>query len=289
MLVWGAKESRAQEAEVPPVLRARSIEATAEIKVWVPGGSIRLVAWERDSIVVRGRVAPGERFFFAGNARALKLGILDRADDEAPGASAFVVYVPRTSRVSVKTVSADVKASGVSGWFYTVSGVLQLSGAATSVEAEAMRGDVILDVAAPWVRARTGSGHLLVRGAPQDVDASTISGALDVSSPDIMRGRFASVSGDIHYAGASPAGGIFEFSNHSGGVDVLVPSEVGGVFDLSTITGDIENGLSRIRPVAGDGGRNRLLRLDLGRDGSHFTVRTFKGVIRLRPQTARAR
>jgi hypothetical protein len=165
-----------------------------------------------------------------------------------------------------------------------VSGTIHLSGSATSVEAEAMNGDVTLDVSAPWVRARTGAGRLLVRGAPQDADVSTISGALDVASPAIMRGRFASVSGDIRYVGAPPPGGIFEFSNHAGGVDLALPRASAGLFDLSTISGDIENGLSPLRPVAEEGGRGRSLRLNLGRDGSHVTVRTFKGTIRLRPE-----
>ena len=265
-----------------PLLRARAFDATGSVKMFLSAGTVRLVGWDHDSIVVRGRVARGEHFYFSGGGRALKLGFLDHMGDEAPLPSALVVYVPRRSTVSVKSVSADISGSDVSGWFYSVSGAIHLSGASSSVEAEALGGDVTLDVSAPWIRARTGRGRLLVRGAPQDADLSTISGSLDIASPAIMRGRGASVSGDIRYAGAPPAGALFDFSNHSGSVDLLLPGAVSGLFDLSTITGDIENGLTQVRPVADARSRGRSLRLSLGGGGSRFTVRTFKGAIRLR-------
>jgi len=82
---------------------------------------------------------------------------------------------------------ADIFATDVSGTFYSVSGTIHLRGSATSIDAESMNGSVDVDVAAPWVHARTGQGHLLIRGTPQDVDGSTIGGTLDVASPSILR------------------------------------------------------------------------------------------------------
>ena len=267
-----------------PVIRARALDPKASIKMFVTAGSIRIVGWDRDSIVVHGSVAAGEKFYFSGDAQVLKLGIQDHRDDLAPRPSTLVMYVPRGSTLSIKAVSADIIASDVSGWFYSVSGAIRLSGSSTSVEAEALSGNITLDVLAPWIRARTGAGSLLVRGAPQDADVSTISGALDIASPGILRGRFTSVSGDIRYAGTLPPGGIFEFSNHGGTVDLLLPAAVAGVFDLTSVSGDIQNGLTQLRPAAAAGGRGQSLRLNLGRDGSRVTVRTFKGTIRLRPR-----
>ena len=265
------------------VLRARALDDTASVKMYNPAGSVRLVGWDRDSIVVRGHVARGEHFYLSGDAHGVKLGIRDRADDRPAGRSDLVIYLPRRSQLSVKTVSADISGSDVWGWFYSVSGSIHLSGAATtSIEAQTMSGELDLDVTAPWVHAQTGDGHLLLRGMPQDADVSTIAGTLDVATPAILRGRFTSVTGDIHYAGASPAGGILEFSNHSGAVDLLLPRSVAGVFDLSTITGQIVNGLTQVRPVSERAGRGQTLKLNLGRDGGRVTVRTFKGTIRLR-------
>jgi hypothetical protein len=268
-------------ADAQPVLWARAVEPTAGFKIYNPAGAVRVVGWERDSIVVRGRVARGERFYFGGSARGGKLGIEERADARDSGASDLVIYLPRRAQLSVKTASADITGADVSGSFFSVSGTIHLSGAATSVDAESMSGNVSLDVSAPWVHARTGEGHLLLRGAPQDADVSTVSGTLDIASQAILRGRFASVSGEIHYVGTPPAGAVFEFSNHSGGVDCLLPRDAAGVFELTTVTGDIVNGYTPLRPIT-QPGRGRTLRVNLGGAGGHVSVRTFKGTIRLR-------
>ena len=264
-----------------PVLWARAVEPTAGFKIYNPAGAVRVVGWDHDSIEVRGRVARGERFYFGGSARGGKLGIEERADARDSGASDLVIYLPRRAQLSVKTASADITGADVSGSFFTVSGTIHLSGAATSVDAESMSGNVSLDVSAPWVHARTGDGHLLLRGSPQDADVSTVSGTLDVASQAILRGRFASVSGEIHYVGTPPPGAVLEFSNHSGGVACLLPRGAGGVFELTTVTGDIVNGYTPLRPIT-QPGRGRTLRVNLGGAGGHVSVRTFKGTIRLR-------
>ena len=48
-----------------------------------------------------------------------------------------------------------------------------------------MSGNLDLNANVPWLRARTGDGHLLLRGRPQDVDASTIAGTLDIATATV--------------------------------------------------------------------------------------------------------
>ena len=273
--------ARAQSADDGRVLAARRVLPTAGLKIWIPDGEIRLVAWDRDSLLVRGRIARGDNFFIGGDAGGMKFGVEHPNSDGSGGKSAIVVYLPRQARVSLKTVTTKIDATGVSGWFYSVSGSMHLSGAASSIEAETMTGGLDLDVTTPWLRARTGDGHLLLRGAPEDVDVSTVAGTLDVATTAIRRGQFGSVSGDIHYAAAPASGAIMEFSSHSGNVELILPRTVSGVFSLTAIAGVIENGMSSVRPTAS---QPRSVRISMGRGGSQVTVRTFKGSIRLRPQ-----
>ncbi len=281
LLVAGLASSRAVAQTDPdgPLLARRAAQPNAGLKFWVPAGRIRLVAWDRDSVVLRGRIARSASLFIDGNSVGMKLAV-ERPGGEA-GESNVVAYVPRGAKVSVKTVSAGIDAAGVTGWFYSVSGSMHLSGSATSVEVESMNGNLDLDVTTPWLRARTGDGHLLLRGEPQDVDASTIGGTLDIAATTVLRGQFGSVSGDVHYVGSPAPGAIFEFSNHSGAVDLLLPQNVSGVFTLSSIIGSIQNDFTAVRPIAS---ATHSMRLSLGRGGSQVTVRTFKGSIRIRPQ-----
>ncbi|MGH7619946.1 MAG: hypothetical protein ACREPM_22255, partial [Gemmatimonadaceae bacterium] len=108
----------------------------------------------------------------------------------------------------------------------------------------------------------------------------TVDGELDVATPAVMRGRFASVTGDIRYAASPASGAIFDFSNHSGAVDMALPRDASAALDLSSVMGTVENGLAQARPVAGGA---HSLRVTLGHGDAQMTVRTFKGVVRLRP------
>ena len=271
----------AQSAAEGPVLGARHVTSSAVFKVWVPAGRLKLVGWSKDSIVVRGRVDRNEHFYMGGDSAGMKFGLEHPNGPEPNGRSSLVVYLPRGGQVSIKTVSTTVDASNVSGWFYSVTGNMHLTGAASAIEAETMTGSLDLDVTVPWIRARTGDGHLLLRGAPQDVDVSTVGGTLDVLATSIQRGQLGSVSGDIHYAASPAANAIMEFSSHSGNVELMLPATASGVFSLSSVTGTIENDLVKVRPA---GGPQRSVRVNLGRGGAQVTVRTFKGGIRLRPQ-----
>ena len=282
-LLLGAAASGTASAQLP-VLRARSLDATAAVKIFNPAGSIRLVGWDRDSIVVRGRVARGEHFFFGGSASGVKLGIEDAVTGRDSRPSELVIYLPRASRISTKSASADITGIDVSGWFTSVSGSIRLAGSATSIEAETMDGNIDINVAVPWVRARTGNGSLTLRRAAADADLATIAGALNVATASVRRGRFSSVTGDIRMIGAPPADALLELSNHDGSVDLLLPRNVDGLFDLSTVGGTIENGFAGARPAARSAVQNRALRVQLGGGGAHVTVRTFRGTIRLRSQ-----
>jgi hypothetical protein len=276
----GAAAAQASDAD-GPLLRARHAVPRLQVKVINLAGSVRLVGWDKDSLVVRGRIARNERFYFGGRDSVMKFGIEDDGDRTTLSRSNLVVYLPKHAQISLKTLAGDITGSDISGWFYTVSGNVRLSGSASTIEVQSMSGNVDLNVITPWVHARTGDGNLLVRGEPQDVDASTIGGTLSIASSTILRGQFGSVSGNIHYAASPAAGAIFDFSNHSGAIEFLLARSVSGVFSLSSIVGPIENGFTQVRPIAST---PHSVRLSLGSGGAQIAARTFKGAIRLHPQ-----
>ena len=275
-----ARSALGQSIADGPVLEAHALDSTASVNLYVPFGSVRLVGWDRDSIVVRGQKARNARLFYGGGPQGVKMGVesSSRTDSEP---SNLVIYMPRRGRVSVRTASANIVGEGVSGDFNSSSGNIRLSGVVSSAEAESMNGSLDVDLTTPWLRARTGDGHLLIRGAPQDVDASTVGGTLDIIAPKVMRGQFVSVSGDIHWIGSPARGSVFDFSNHSGAVDLALASSASAALTLSSVSGSIENGFTRVRPIASP---PRTLRFNLGGGDAHVTVRTFKGTIRVRPE-----
>jgi DUF4097 and DUF4098 domain-containing protein YvlB len=263
------------------VLAARHLARTASVKIFDPAGTVRLIGWNRDSLFVRGIVVAGERFYLAGRDDGMKLGVEDRAGAAVPAACELVVYLPVGAQVSVKTASARIDARDVSGWLYSVSGAIDVSGTAASLDVESMTGAVAIAAVSPWIRARTGQGSLHIRGRPQDVDASTISGPLDIAGDAILRGQFTSVAGEIRFSGAPAPGAVFDVSDHSGAVTLVLPRHASATLALSSISGAVENDFVSAHPTAFD---RRHETVTLGRGEASLTVRTFKGAIRLRVQ-----
>src|SRR5437762_3411003 len=147
-----------------PVLRARHATSRLSVKMMNPAGPVRLVGWDNDSIVVRGHVARGEQFYLYGNDSSMKLGFDDHIDGRRNAPCDVVIYLPKGSKVAVKTVTVDIAASDVPGWFYSVSGGIRIDGSATTIEVQSMSGNVDVNVVTPWVHARTGDGNMLIRG-----------------------------------------------------------------------------------------------------------------------------
>jgi DUF4097 and DUF4098 domain-containing protein YvlB len=279
--VAAAQLAGAQTGDEGRILGKRAASPTVNIKASNPEGSIRFIGWDKDTVMVRGTSSRRVQFMLDGGPLGMKMTTDGQPAGGQVGRSDLVAYVPRRAMISVRTVTADITAENVGGAFYTVSGNVRLSGHGTSFDVESMNGNLDLNVSTPWIKARTGSGHLLLRGEPQDADVSTVSGTLSIATAAVLRGQFASVSGDIHYAASPAPTAIFEFSNHSGEIDLLMPTSSSAALTLSSISGPIENGFVRTQPARVT---PRSMKVNIGRGDAQITVRSFKGAIRLRPQ-----
>src|SRR5262249_40841721 len=78
------------------LLGARHASADVGVKIFVTSGSLHLIAWDRDSIVVRGHVAPTDRFIlFSGKGdSSYKLGVEPRRVDSPAASSDIVINLP---------------------------------------------------------------------------------------------------------------------------------------------------------------------------------------------------
>lgn len=272
--------ARAQTRADGPILASRRVVDSAVFKIFNSRGSVRIIGWDRDSLLVRGRLGSPKSFVASGDSLGLKLSVDDPLRGE-PRPTSLVVYLPRRARATIKAVNADVDLAGVGGWIYTITGSVHASGSIGALEIESMRGSVVVDARTPWLRVRGGDGAVVVRGSPEDADVSTITGPLDIAATGIVRGQFGSVSGALHFHGTPVSDGIYEFSNHSGETVLSLPSATSAVLALSNVTGPIENGFSQARPAASPA---RSLRITLGRGDAQIIVRSFKGPIRIVPR-----
>jgi len=279
-LVALADRLGAQSAADWPILAARRVVGASTFKIFNSRGSVRVVGWDHDSVLVRGRVGRPGSFSAGGDTLGLKISIDDPLHGSPPPTS-LVIFLPRRARATIKAVNADVDVSGVGGWIYTITGSTRVSGSIGAMEIESMRGAVAVDARTPWLRVRGGDGPVVIRGSPEDADVSTITGSLDIAASGVVRGQFGSVSGAVHFRGPVASGGIYEFSNHSGETILSLAPDASAVLALSNVSGRIESDFAATRPASHTA---QSLRVTLGHGDAQIIVRSFKGPIHVGPQ-----
>ena len=262
------------------VTRGRSLAQDATISVRGDAGSVRVTGWDLDSIMLSGTFPVDAQVIFGGDRRAVKVGVWGFEGQGTPTEAHFEVFVPRGANVYVKTVSASIAATDVAGSFATAAGHIVVRGTADRVEAEALDGDMEIDVVSSWVRARTGGGALSLRGDIEDAAGATVDGRLSVEATGMYRGSFQTISGDTRFTGSLRPDGVYDFDSHSGIVELIL-DEASVKFDLGTVRGVIYNQLDSITPAEGSDERHLVWGESLA-GGGRVVVRTFKGSIVLR-------
>jgi hypothetical protein len=261
------------------IRRGLAVDSNAVIKVWNPSGSLRLVAWDRDSVHVEGTAPKWAPFYFGGTRESVKFGIEeDMPKGELP-ISALVVHVPRGSRVTARTVDATIEVDNVSGFYYTASGAVRAVGTLRELQVESLRGTVDVDVRAPWVRIMGGEGDATVRGSIEDLAASTVAGRLTAQVSDAGRARLETMTGDLLARVALQPQGSMELDSHAGSVTLELPQGARVDVDASTVAGEIRNQFDKRQPQRGKGGKGASFTFATDPSGARVVVRTYKGTI----------
>ena len=266
--------------------RRFAVTPDVSIRITNTAGMIRLIGWERDSIVVIGALAPGSSFFGGGKGSFAKLGV-ERLDETVAGpGSTLEVRVPTGARVSVRSVTASVEATGLTGELQatSVSGSIKAGGGLKLLMAETMDGD--FDVGGPIeiTRITGGRGTVTLRDIRGDVLATTVAGAIIATTARITRAHLETVSGPISYEGGVDGRGTLEAVTHAGDVTLRLPPTIAAEFALQTFEGTIETTLFPKGNVQHQPRDGSPWTWATGGGGAQVTVRSFKGAIRVLKQ-----
>ncbi len=214
----------------------RPAASDAAIRLWSLTGSVRITAWRRDSIHVRGRVDPeAGRFVMGGTRSALKLAVEAPQGGEPRGQADLDIQVPAGARLWVKSAAAEVEitAAGGSVEVSTVSGRVRIAGAPGSVVVEALDGNVELACDAPLGRVQTASGTIVVRGVIAELDARSVSGPLLVGMEGaVRRVHLETVASEIAFKGDLTPDGRIDAETHGGDIELRLPPRLGATWHL---------------------------------------------------------
>lgn len=162
------------------------------------------------------------------------------------GAVDFTIKMPADGSAFVKSMSGDIKVTGVKGELRldAVSGDVVVSGAGPIVRAKSMSGDLqVSDVAGDGeVSLNTMSGTITVQKVrARSLEATGISGDVYVTDVTCERATLHSTSGDLQFAGPLVKGGRYEFRSHSGDVTVAPVNPTGFEVEASTFSGTFKS------------------------------------------------
>jgi DUF4097 and DUF4098 domain-containing protein YvlB len=268
------------------VYAAHPTTSDVSVRLFASVGTVQVIGWDQDSVVVSGTVAKGSQVAL-GNpgsvaTRGLKL-FVESPTEEAGRGGTLTMRVPRGARVWLKTGSADVTVSDVTGGLDVniVGGSITVRGSPRELRAESMDGAVAVEGTPGWMRLKTATGNITLRGG-EDVGASTISGTIDARGGQAEHVKLESTTGDIRFALGLARGAMVEMETHSGAIDVQLSRKTPMDVDAATITGTIDNAWSKSRPTVGSEGRGMTFTSQSGGMGGRVVLRSFKGRITLR-------
>jgi hypothetical protein len=240
-----------------PVEIRHQIGATGQLVLSCVAGSVDIRAGDGGEAIVLARSESGSDDSLPLNVRKsdglLQIDVADRGSLAAltgwfarRSGLDFQVTVPRAARVTINTVSADVRSDTLSGEqnYKTVSGDLDLTAGGGRVRATTVSGDVQLRTTQPAeLNVNTTSGDLRIRGAQLSrFDAKTVSGDIAIDG-ELGAGPIHSaetVSGDLSL---DPTGGVTVDIRRGldlgGGPRTLVAGDGSAQFRFRTLSGDV--------------------------------------------------
>lgn len=255
--------------------RRLPLDPAAPFKFFVSSGTVRVIGWDIDSVVVTGTISAKSQFYFGGGRQGAKGGV---EGDGVEAMADLTVRVPRRARLWVRGGEADVSVEGTSGPLDcgSASGSVRIQTTASEVIAETMGGDLVVQSSADYLRLKTATGRVEWTGRAEDAAIATVSGRVTVRGGGMTRrGRIETVTGDVRYEGGLGAGGALAIDTHAGHVDLVLPKGTNATVLVSAAVSDMFGIRSTSDPSKSPS--QTVTEVGGATSGATITVRTFKG------------
>jgi hypothetical protein len=265
-----------------------AVNPNAYLRIYMEtDGVIRIGGWAKDSVTFTGTAdegLPKLEFGIAKEGQAAKGGIW--TDKKGKGAVDLDIRVPVEATVWVKTTGASIEIENVAGGVdvYSVAGDVRFVGDPQQLYAESMGGEISIEGNSASIKAKTGKGPITFRGTADDVTLTTVGGRITVDGPNLKRGYFESVTGDIVFDGALEPGSSVGFQTHSGRVEMILPPDAGADCLVTTIEGDLQVDFEVPEALERDGAQGPETEFTIGGGGAQVKIQTFDGPVAIRRQ-----
>lgn len=291
MALPAQKSAEPAKTSLRKVEQRRAVTSTPSLRVMGGFASLRIIGWDKDSVVITGSVPEDARF--EGNFGGPKSGpvtgmkmYLELPEGASPTAK-LEMRIPARARLWVKAGTAEIDVTGVTGGLdlNVIGGMVRVLGAPHELNVEGMDASVRVDGSPAWLRAKTATGDITLVGGSADLALTSVSGTISVGEAggggQVERGRIETVTGPVIFGGDLAHGGSLDVSTHSGAVTLRWSRKNDADMDIATLTGTVANTLTKRPAIAGREGRGQEIGLVVGSGGARVYVRSFKGNIDL--------
>lgn len=250
-------------------------------------GGIEVSGWDRPEVRVAARLGENvERVDVSSSGGRTEIKVVLPSISFHDGGSADLhVTIPRESRLEVSSVSAHVTVGGLEGSqrLRSVSGPVNAQIGGDYMEVKTVSGPVQLSGRGRRVQLHvsTISGNLQIIGAAGEIEAGTVSGAVQLQAEAVREVRMRTTSGSVSFEGTLQRGASLDAHSMSGMIRVRALSEDGFEYEVSSFSGGINNCFNVEPERTSRYGPGRRLAGTLGAGKAEVSLKTMSGSVSL--------
>jgi DUF4097 and DUF4098 domain-containing protein YvlB len=259
-----------------------------EVEVSNVAGNVSISGWDRNEVEVVGTLGEDvERLDFLSEPQRTIIRVKHKDSNRRHNDTdaELSIRVPASSRLNVKTVSAEISITRVTGEqrLQSVSGDVSSEIVAEDVEAKSVSGDVVLrgEGKPSVVTVTTVSGDAQVRRAAGEIVANSVSGSLNLDLESITRARAYTTSGDVALEGPLARDARVDAESTSGEIVLDFKQPINAEFEIESFTGDIENCFGPKPQPKSEHGPGSELHFKEGTGSARVRAQSLSGDIRL--------
>lgn len=252
VLVVAALAATVARADDHSVERQVSADPNGQVSIDNVAGSIIVSGWDQPQVAVHADLGARDlQLSVDSGSGQTHVRIEYRHHSDGPtnlfletvGQARVRVQVPRGSQLSVTAVSANIRSTGVTGaqHLQSVSGNVDADVYAAPVDVHTVNGNIRLlgDGQMSHISAASVSGDVYVGRSAGDVQATSISGKLQLALEPAGAVHLRTTSGDIRLSGALAPQAMLDMNTVSGRIDLQAVAPEGLSYDVSSFAGEL--------------------------------------------------
>jgi hypothetical protein len=242
-------------------------------------GEVVIHTWDRDSMRLQAQHGARTSIEVDSNANIVNV----RARTGGPSRVVdYEITVPTWMPVRVTGQAAYIGIEGAQNEVQaeTVRGDIVIRGGAGTITAKSIQGEIIIENAKGRVSANSVNEAIRVSGTSGEITAETTNGDIVLTKVDAKYLEVGSVNGDVLYDGTISRGAQLKFVTHNGDITLVIPEDTGATFTVRSYNSEFQSNLPT--KTIGETRRGRRTTYVLGNGGADVDVESFGGTIRLR-------